>query len=313
MTLQDLMMLYGVTLGRRRTEKQKYLFARQLNESLPPLGWPVRVQQRDGKFSRIENLIAGDLANAKVVIAVPFDTPAKAMRPQKYYPFHPDKNVKQRGRDLALQTVLELVCFGAACLMFWSGRGTSAMLPRTLAALLLAAVGVWLLLPHASPCNFSRCSGGVAVAAKLAEDLSGEENIAFAFCDHAVDNYDGFRLLAQEVPETATVLLLDNLASGPAAALAHGEWENSAAMQLCGMLTQDKVLNRTYTEEQRQRNLLALFPHGLLLTCGRVEQGEFVVDNTCCAQDHALNLPRMERMERALAMFAKQAANKKEN
>lgn len=313
MTLQDLMMLYGVTLGRRRTEKQKYLFARQLNESLPPLGWPVRVQQRDGKFSRIENLIAGDLANAKVVIAVPFDTPAKAMRPQKYYPFHPDKNVKQRGRDLALQTVLELVCFGAACLMFWSGRGTSAMLSRTLAALLLAAVGVWLLLPHASPCNFSRCSGGVAVAAKLAEDLSGEENIAFAFCDHAVDNYDGFRLLAQEVPETATVLLLDNLASGPAAALAHGEWENTAAMQLCGMLTQDKVLNRTYTEEQRQRNLLTLFPHGLLLTCGRVEQGEFVVDNTCCAQDHALNLPRMERMERALAMFAKQAANKKEN
>lgn len=61
--------------------------------------------------------------------------------------------------------------------MFWSGRGTGAMLPRTLAALLLAGVGVWLLLPHASPCNFSRCSGAVATAVKLAEDLSGEENI----------------------------------------------------------------------------------------------------------------------------------------
>lgn len=181
MTLQDLMMLYGVTLGKRRTAKQKYLFAQQLNESLPPRGWPVRVQQREGRFSKIENLIAGDLANAKVVIAVPFDTPAKALRPQKYYPFHPDKNVQQRGRDLALQCVLELLCFGAACLMFWSGRGTGAMLPRTLAALLLAGVGVWLLLPHASPCNFSRCSGAVATAVKLAEDLSGEENIAFAF------------------------------------------------------------------------------------------------------------------------------------
>ena len=131
MTLQDLMMLYGVTLGKRRTAKQKYLFAQQLNESLPPLGWPVRVQQREGRFSKIENLIAGDLANAKVVIAVPFDTPAKALRPQKYYPFHPDKNVQQRGRDLALQCVLELLCFGAACLMFWSGRGTGAMLPRS--------------------------------------------------------------------------------------------------------------------------------------------------------------------------------------
>lgn len=240
MTLQDLMMLYGVTLGKRRTAKQKYLFAQQLNESLPPLGWPVRVQQREGRFSKIENLIAGDLANAKVVIAVPFDTPAKALRPQKYYPFHPDKNVQQRGRDLALQCVLELLCFGAACLMFWSGRGTGAMLPRTLAALLLAGVGVWLLLPHASPCNFSRCSGAVATAVKLAEDLSGEENIAFAFCDHAVDNYDGFRLLAQEMPTAATVLLLDNLTSGPAVALAHGEYRKEAAEQLCSLLPEDK-------------------------------------------------------------------------
>ena len=63
-----------------------------------------------------------------------------------------------------------------------------------------------------------------ATAVKLAEDLSGEENIAFAFCDHAVDNYDGFRLLAQEMPTAATVLLLDNLTSGPAVALAHGEY-----------------------------------------------------------------------------------------
>ena len=52
MTLQDLMMLYGVTLGKRRTAKQKYLFAQQLNESLPPLGWPVRVQQREDGFPR---------------------------------------------------------------------------------------------------------------------------------------------------------------------------------------------------------------------------------------------------------------------
>ena len=51
MTLQDLMMLYGVTLGNRRTAKQKYLFAQQLNESLPPLGWPVRVPYQPSVFA----------------------------------------------------------------------------------------------------------------------------------------------------------------------------------------------------------------------------------------------------------------------
>lgn len=52
MTLQDLMMLYGVTLGKRRTAKQKYLFAQQLNESLPPLGWPVRFNRGKDGFPR---------------------------------------------------------------------------------------------------------------------------------------------------------------------------------------------------------------------------------------------------------------------
>ena len=122
-----------------------------------------------------------------------------------------------------------------------------------------------------------------------------------------------FGLLAQEMPTAATVLLLDNLTSGPAVALAHGEYRKEAAEQLCSLLPEDKVYDRNYPEEQRQRNLLALFPKGMMLSCGRVEKGEFVVENTCCAQDHVLDLPRMERMERALADFAKQEANKKEN
>ena len=96
-------------------------------------------------------------------------------------------------------------------------------------------------------------------------------------------------------------------------ALAHGEYRKEAAEQLCSLLSADKFYDRNYPEEQRQRNLLALFPRGMMLSCGRVEKGEFVVENTCCAQDHVLDLPRMERMERALADFAKQEANKKEN
>lgn len=48
MTLQDLMMLYGVTLGKRRTAKQKYLFAQQLNEE-PNRRWAGRCGFNRGK------------------------------------------------------------------------------------------------------------------------------------------------------------------------------------------------------------------------------------------------------------------------
>jgi hypothetical protein len=125
------------------------------------------------------------------------------------------------------------------------------------------------------------------------------------------------RRLAKAVPGTIVYEPIENggiaLNTTRGFALAHGEYRKEAAEQLCSLLPEDKVYDRNYPEEQRQRNLLALFPRGMMLSCGRVEKGEFVVENTCCAQDHVLDLPRMERMERALADFAKQEANKKEN
>ena len=122
-------------------------------------------------------------------------------------------------------------------------------------------VGVWLLLPHASPAT-SALFRAVATAVKLAEDLSGEENIAFAFCDHAVDNYDGFRLLAQEMPTAATVLLLDNLTSGPAVALAHGEYRKEAAEQLCSLLPEDKSMTGTTRRNSGSGICWRSFPEG---------------------------------------------------
>lgn len=53
MTLQDLMMLYGVTLGNRRTAKQKYLFAQQLNEPTAA-GLAGAGSTEEGRFSKIE-------------------------------------------------------------------------------------------------------------------------------------------------------------------------------------------------------------------------------------------------------------------
>ena len=44
MKLQDLMMLYGVTLGARHTKRQRYLFATQMKEALTEHGWDYEVQ-----------------------------------------------------------------------------------------------------------------------------------------------------------------------------------------------------------------------------------------------------------------------------
>ena len=45
----------------------------------------------------------------------------------------------------------------------------------------------------------------IAVMAKLAEELSGNKKVAFAFCDRAATTYEGYKLLAQNLPGPGAV------------------------------------------------------------------------------------------------------------
>ena len=53
------------------------------------------------------------------------------------------------------------------------------------------------------------------------------------------------------------------------------------------------------------RNLLSVFPNAMVLTGGTVEKGELVVRGTCTSKDVGLDLPRLERIEAALAAYVK--------
>lgn len=114
MTLQDMMMLYGVTLGKRRTKREKYLFAQHLSEELTARGWQIRVQSASGRLLRVTNLIAGDLDRAGTLIVAPYDTLTRAIWPGGYYPFHPELTVKAGQRDIVVRLLLAILLAGLA-------------------------------------------------------------------------------------------------------------------------------------------------------------------------------------------------------
>ena len=73
MNLQDLMMLYGVTLGARYTRKQRYFFATQMKEALNGTGWDYQIQTNPkGKTAqRVENIVVGDPSRARNIFVAP--------------------------------------------------------------------------------------------------------------------------------------------------------------------------------------------------------------------------------------------------
>lgn len=307
MNLQDTMMLYGVTLGKRRTNRQKALFRQQLCEDLEAAGMEVHHQEYNGRLYHLHNVVAGDLQKASVVFAVPYDTLTRAVWPGGYYPFHPQMTLRAERRDILVRLLLAVAAFGAAYACIAVGNGV----PGWLAGVLLTVVGLAVLHGSSNRFNFNRSSAAVALAVRLAQDLGGKGGAAIAFCDRSASGYEGYRLLSQSLPDGARVVLLDSLAQGETLVLAHTLQAAGAAKQLQGLLPEPVVL-RAYSAEQSKRNLLALFPAGMMLTSGAIRNKEFVVQGTRTPSDVGLNLPRLQKIEEALTAFAAQAYNEKE-
>ena len=85
--------------------------------------------------------------------------------------------------------------------------------------------------------------------------------------------------------------------------LAHTETCTGRAQRLEKELP-GAVVRRVYSTEQSKRNLLALFPNGMVLTSGSIENGEFVVHNTRTPRDVGLDLSRLQKIVSALTAFA---------
>ncbi len=307
MNLQDLMMLYGVTLGARYTRKQRYLFATQMKEALNGTGWDYQIQTNPkGKTAqRVENIVVGDPSRARTIFVAPYDTPAKSLRPFRYYPFAPEKTMGEERRDTVLRAGLGMVVaiLSVPLITLAVSRGGIWLL-LLLGAALFLFLGYRVMKGSANEVNFNRASASVAVCMKLVEELRDKKNsVAFVFCDKSVSAYEGYKVLGMSLSQNANVVVLDCLAYGETLVLAHGTLANLRVRKLMEKLPQAKEKN--YADEALEKNLLSFFPGGMVLTSGRVEGKDLVVEGTRSAQDHKLDLPRLEKIVQALEAFAR--------
>lgn len=308
MKLQDLMMLYGVTLGARNSKKQRYLFATQMKETLTGLGWDYEIQTNPkGKTAhKVENIIVGDPGRAKTVFAVPYDTPTKATGAFRYYPFNPEKTMGEERRDMILKAVLGvlLAILSVPLIVLALNRKGIWLLLFAPAALVLF-LAYWTMRGSANAVNFNRASAALAVCMKLMEELKDKKNsVAFVLCDRSVTAYEGYKVLGMDLPQGTNVVVLDAIAYGETLVLAHGPLANLRAKKLLELLPQG-TREKVYGEERMEQNLLSFFPGGMVLTSGAVRGGELVVENTRSDADHKLDLPRLEQITGALIDFVK--------
>lgn len=296
MDLKDLMMLYGVTLGSRKTQRKKNLFVETVKDACKEMNVPVKVlQNKEGVFAST-SIVIGNLETAKYVFLAGFDTPAQYLTGLKQYPFHPEKSSRAENVKNGIRFLIVALLAVCAYIPLQALVSQGVKLLSVLTLMVLLAGIVILLFPKANPYNFSR-SSAVAVMMKLAE--SKNANTAFVMCDHTVSGYIGYRAVKNEIPENSRVILLGPMASGSRTVVVFKDRDSQFASALAEQISDD-VIQRKYAKEEAERNCLSLFPHCIYIGCGDIENREFVVNNTACRKDMKVDMERLERIVNGL-------------
>lgn len=296
MDLKDLMMLYGVTLGSRKTQRKKNLFVETVKDACKEMNVPVKVlQNKEGVFAST-SIVIGNLETAKYVFLAGFDTPVQYLTGLKQYPFHPEKSSRAENVKNGIRFLIVALLAVCAYIPLQALVSQGVKLLSVLTLMVLLAGIVILLFPKANPYNFSR-SSAVAMMMKLAE--SKNANTAFVMCDHTVSGYIGYRAVKNEIPENSRVILLGPMASGSRTVVVFKDRDSQFASALAEQISDD-VIQRKYAKEEAERNCLSLFPHCIYIGCGDIENREFVVNNTACRKDMKVDMERLERIVNGL-------------
>lgn len=294
MELKDIMMLYGVTLGSRKTRRKKNLFIQTVLDTCKQDNIQASVVRGKEKMITTTSIVIGNLKTAKYVFLTGFDTPSKYFTPLNYYPFHPEKSSRAENvKNVIRLLFVILLAIGAYFpLKEITSHNTTVWNVFSLIILLLGIV--ILLFPKANTYNFSK-SSSIAVMMKILEDTQNKSDVAYVLSDYSSSGYLGFESIKDQINKNSNVIILGPLASGSKMVVAYKE-NNEKLGKLLANNISSSVIQKKYTQEEATRNCLTLFQNCVYVVCGDIEKKEFVVKNTACSKDVSIDMNRLQEI-----------------
>lgn len=295
--MKDEMMLWGVTLGRRHTRKQKNLFLDEVMKQMNDKGISCKVFEKKSSIMQIRHLIVNNPAAAKVVIAAAYDTPETAvLKGYKWYPFSMDKNRRQDRINIILSALLAMLCWIPAALLILN-MNKAAMLLKVLymiAALILIYTGHVFLKGRSNQSNFSMNTAAAAAVIKLAEEFGRNSDTAFILLDESASSLQGAKILKEKVPDNVPILFVGNIAGGSQHMLVYGA---DAEINDINAIDKNDTLNlnrKELSEKQLTQCTLGEYPRSAMLIYGERIGNDFVLPNAKHSSDYNVDMKTLD-------------------
>ncbi len=227
--MEDLLVKYGIVLGRRYTLKQRQQFLLAIGEEFIKLGYKIKFANDEKKNNaRTVDLFIGDIAKAKTIVCAHFDTPQKVVFPNfKYYPLNGQKSFKTYWLYTLIPNLIATLLGGIAIYSVianndFGGSWRPLFIFITVAVAFLLATLVSKGLSNKY--NLNRNTASILAILELARKTKPTDDLAFILLDKGCGNNMGARMLELALPTTfdkKLFIYLDCIGNGENIVLAH--------------------------------------------------------------------------------------------
>lgn len=262
----------------RFTKKQKRKASNYLVSEMEKLGYSCEITKHKKYFTHVENIIAGNLKQAKTILVVPYDTLSRVFWPKFiYYPLDGNKSASKALFPLYMPMfILYFVMLG---FMY----GVPAILPSIQAVSAAYIVGILLLLliivllikgfpsKHNAICNTS----AIATALEFASSLEKEQrkNIAFVFTDQNSGKFYGASYLKQhleEIKKSTMIISLNCVGAGGEVVVGYTKGQKKLAQTLVkGIDKKVHVSIKNIDQNMMVQSSMEYFSKGIVIASGK--------------------------------------------
>lgn len=310
MDYRDILVKYGVFLGKRFTRKQKVRFLATLTQEFETLGYKTQaVADKEGR-NQIVNLYVGDILKADVIVQVNYDTPlSKIGIKLPYQPF----DLKARSKENLFSQIVPMILLAiiGMPLVYYAGNNVfNDKIFNFMDVLFVAIFALYFYVSYriskgiGNLHNMNRYSASILAAIHLADDLrpNQRKKVAFAFTDMGSINLEGTFLMRTHLKEEMDkklVLILDCLGQGD-------------TLKLQGYNVSENLLEKIKESYQgkyqilfehalaNSKQLATVYPKAIALAVGENVSDKFIVKDVGTKNDIEVDLEELKILVKAL-------------
>lgn len=285
--MRDLLFHFGITLGKRHTEKQKKLFLNEMEEMLNENGKKYEIIDIKESLYKSRHLIVGDINKAKTIFCAYYDTPNVSLLDSPYFPLIIKDNIKQERINLIFNTLLFLVVNSLLVLIFILTMNLTfgIRVIILIIELIVFILNIKLFEGIQNTVNHNRNSASIVLMIHLIK--KNVKNCAYVFVDNASTSLVGFEQLKDYLNKSQSMkIILDSLA--------HGE-----SVYLASQNTLDNYMDIIHFKSEGNYWFNQL-SNACILTSGSLMDHKIRVENTRRFNDFKVDLERLHRIENLL-------------